>query len=135
MLSAKYFRIAAALSLGGTIFAGYLSGYKLFTSTCAFNEPCPYVLGYPACWYGFAMFSAMLAISLAGVYRKALAARLVKALGTVSFAGIIFAGYLTLNELMPWFSGQTVGYSLGLPTCAYGLAFYIAIFVLHFFAV
>ncbi len=65
-----YFKTIAYLALAGTLFAGYLSFMKLLTSTCAFNESCPYFLGYPACWYGFGMFLIMLVLSIIGLYKK-----------------------------------------------------------------
>lgn len=131
MESVKYFKITTALALGGTLFAGYLSGVKLFTDTCAFNEPCPYFMGYPACWYGFAMFATLL-ISAAGGLSKTIAElKAVRALTAVSALGIIFAGYFVVIEIIGWLSyGFGQGYGLGLPTCVYGLVFYIAIFAL-----
>jgi hypothetical protein len=48
--------ILLALASAGLLFSGYLSAVNLFSGTCAFNETCPYFLGYPACWYGFAMY-------------------------------------------------------------------------------
>ena len=47
------------LGLSGLVFAGYLSAIKLFNEKCAFNEACPYFLGYPACYYGFVMYLAI----------------------------------------------------------------------------
>ncbi len=125
-----YFKTATILSLCGTLFAGYLSGYKFLTSTCAFNEPCPYVLGYPACWYGLAMFSAMFILALTGLLKHPVSNTLIKWITAVAFAGILFAGSLTWGELLPWLSGRTAKYSLVLPTCAYGLIFYVAIFAI-----
>jgi hypothetical protein len=119
-------KIAATLAVLGTLFAGYLSGVKMFTKTCAFNEPCPYVLGYPACWYGLAMFSVMAAVTLLGLAGKMGTTASLKAVRGVSAAGILFAGWLSWGEL----SRGITGYTLGLPTCAYGLIFYILLFAL-----
>ena len=49
----------------------------------------------------------------------------------ISLIGILFSGYLTLSEI----TTQTCSLGgcqqiLGLPTCAYGLAMYLAIFVI-----
>jgi len=49
----------------------------------------------------------------------------------ISIVGILFSGYLTFTEL----TAQTcaVGgckFMLGLPTCAYGLMMYLAVFVI-----
>lgn len=130
MRTSTYFKAATVIGLCGTLFAGYLSGYKLFTSACAFNEPCPYVLGYPACWYGFAMFTTLFVVSLLGLLRRASESALTTANAIVSGCGILFAGYLTWRELLPWLAGAATKYSLVLPTCAYGLIFYIAMFAL-----
>jgi hypothetical protein len=47
----------------------------------------------------------------------------------VSGAGVLFAGYFTIPEIGPLLSGNT-NYSLGLPTCSYGLIFFTIIFIL-----
>ena len=49
----------------------------------------------------------------------------------ISLIGILFSGYLTITEM----SAQTCSLGgcqliLGLPTCAYGLAMYIIVFVI-----
>ena len=46
----NYLRITLGLASGGTAFSGYLSAVRLLTGSCAFNESCPFFLGYPACW-------------------------------------------------------------------------------------
>ncbi len=48
----------------------------------------------------------------------------------VSFLGVLFAGSFTIPEITNMLSGDGVRYALGLPTCAYGLIFYILILVL-----
>jgi hypothetical protein len=130
MRDVLYVRWVLALSFAGTLFAGYLSATKLLTDTCAFNEPCPYFIGYPSCWYGFAMFFAMLLVIIAAAARKVTIAKAVVWESWISFAGILFAGYFTVEELIGFLAGGVVRYTLILPTCAYGLIFYVAIFVL-----
>jgi len=49
----------------------------------------------------------------------------------ISLIGILFSGYLTISEM----SSQACGLGgcqliLGLPTCAYGLAMYLVVFVI-----
>lgn len=123
---------AFVLSLLGFLFSGYLSAIRLLTDTCAFNEPCPYFLGYPACWYGFAMFSVMFVVSALALARVIWARKSAGILATVSGLGIVFAGYFTVPEIIRLFSGAR-DYSLGLPTCAYGLVFYVIIFAVSLF--
>lgn len=130
MQTKKYFKWALLLSLGGVLFAGYLSGLKLISGTCAFNEPCPYFLGYPACYFGFGFFLTMAIASLFGYFRKPTLS-LIKIIFFVSLIGIIFAGYFVSQEVISVIASKRfVLYGLGLPTCVYGLIFYIIIFVL-----
>jgi hypothetical protein len=126
----KFLKTVAVLSAGGTLFAGYLSGIKLFTSTCAFNEPCPYFLGYPACWYGFAMFSTMFIAALLGYLGKIAYDKALKTDLIVSGLGVIFAGYYVVQEVLQWLAAGSKEYALLLPTCAYGLIFYVTIHLL-----
>ncbi len=126
----KYIKTTFILATGGVLFSGYLGGIKLFSSTCAFNEPCPYFLGYPACYFGFAMFFIMFTASGLAFFKKMKSGEALKVLKVFSFLGMLFAGYYTLMEIIAWVSGSGGDYALILPTCAYGLIFYISIFVL-----
>lgn len=116
------------LSIAGLLFAGYMSGVKLFSNTCAFGESCPYFLGYPACYYGFVMYLILAILSLLLVWGKMDRIKALRWLGVVSFLGILFAGYFTLLELPLLFAEGLGAYMLGLPTCALGLIFYLLIF-------
>lgn len=109
------------LTAAGVVFSGYLSAVKLFSGSCAFGESCPYFLGYPACWYGFAMYLAMFIAALAAATGNAAPPTAFKAAVWVSIAGIIFSGSFVVTELV-------------LSTCAYGLAFYVAILVVALLA-
>ncbi len=121
----KYNKIIFFISLGGLLFSGYLSAVKLLTSTCAFNETCPYFLGYPTCFYGFLMFLLIFVASLLGMLKNARKEKAILVHVIVSIIGIMFAGYFVAHEI-----NLTIGDSiLGLPTCVYGFIFYVAIFV------
>jgi len=120
------------LSLAGLLFAGYLSGVKFFTSTCAFNESCPIFLGYPACYYGFVMYLLLSILSYWLFTGQASEKSASKRIMLISFLGILFAGYFTIGELPLLFNEGFGAYALALPTCALGLIFYIAIFILSF---
>jgi len=116
------------VTLAGFLFSGYLSLIKLLSNTCALNEPCPYFLGYPSCWYGFALFSILFILALISQLRKEL--KLIYWFQLItSVLGIIFASYFTIPEIVRLFTGNST-YSLGLPTCAYGLVFYVLVFIL-----
>lgn len=130
MAPLTYRKTVFFLGLGGLLFSGYLSAVKLFTSTCALNEPCPYFLGLPACWYGFGMFLMIFSAALLSFF-KVISIRSTALSNTaVSFLGILFAVSFTIPEIGNLISENGTRYALGLPTCAYGLIFYILIFVL-----
>ncbi|MGH7249652.1 MAG: hypothetical protein ACREGC_01640 [Minisyncoccia bacterium] len=129
MKTSAYSKVMFWLSLAGVLFSGYLSAIKIFTSTCAFNEPCPYFLGYPSCWYGFGMFLVIFLTATFG-FKSPSPKSAPKIISAVSLLGILFAGYFTIPEIGKLIYGMKTGYSLGLPTCAYGLIFYIIIFIL-----
>lgn len=130
MKSFNYTKTMFFLGLAGLLFSGYLSAVKLFSSTCAFNEPCPYFLGYPACYFGFGMFLIIFSSALLGWLKNISEKVMSRIIVAVSGAGILFAGYFTIPEIQKLLSETETGYSLGLPTCAYGLVFYIIIFIL-----
>lgn len=124
--------MACGLGLAGLLFSGYLSAVKYLTNTCALSEPCPYFLGYPACWYGFGMYLIIFSVALLALLGAISVRLMARAHVVVGVAGVLFAGYFTIPEIVRLVSGSGVRYALGLPTCAYGLIFYILI---TFFAV
>ncbi len=115
------------LGLCGLAFAGYLSGIKFFTDTCALGESCPYFMGYPACYYGFFMYLTITLFAGLHVFHLYDGKKANTAVLTVAVAGILFAGYFTALELPLLFSEGLRAYVLGLPTCALGLIFYTII--------
>ncbi len=118
------------LSFGGLLFAGYLSGLKFFNDTCAFNESCPYFLGYPACYYGFAMYLALTVYSYLLLTKRIEIRKGAEMTLLVSSLGIVFAGYFSFLELPTLIEKGINAYVLGLPTCALGLTFYLLIFTI-----
>lgn len=127
----RYYELTTYLTLAGVLFSGYLSGVKFFKSTCAFNEPCPYFLGLPACYFGFAMFLTMFIVSLISHIKGNKDVMAAKATTLVSLLGTLFAGYFVTREVLEVVQkGTFTLYGLGLPTCAYGLIFYIIILAL-----
>ncbi len=129
MKNLNYSKTVLIIGIAGVLFSGYLSGVKFFTSTCALSEPCPYFLGYPACYFGFLMFAVLFVSALLAHYQKVSILVLAKVQSFVSALGILFAGYFVIPEIGKLLAG-TRNYSLGLPTCAYGLIFYIIVFFL-----
>ena len=126
----SYYKISALLTASGVLFAGYLSAVKLFSRTCPFNESCQYFLGYPACWFGLAMFLSMFVISLIGLFSANPRKIFPQSILAIAGAGIIFAGRFVISEIIFWQAGGHQEYQLIFPTCAYGLIFYILIFFL-----
>jgi uncharacterized membrane protein len=124
----KALKIVSALAVLGTLFAGYLAFFKAITGTCALGESCPYVLGLPACVYGFVMFLSMAAVAVFAVTKGVAESWPERVIRVVAVAGALFAGWLSLGDVGPWLqSGGS--YALYLPSCVYGLVFYIAILV------
>lgn len=114
-----------AVSLFGTLFSGFLSGTKLFSNTCAFGESCPLFMGKPACYFGFVLFLALFALANVLVFRKSGQAKVSLALVAVSALGVLFSGKFVASEIIQWSHAGFEPSALGLPTCAYGLIFYV----------
>ena len=132
MVTRTYLTVAFGLSLGGALFAGYLSLVKFVTQRCAFSEPCPTFLGYPACWFGFALFSTLFVVATFARFGELPPQIAIRLLQGVSLLGILFAGYYTFLEVAAWLATGIARSALVLPTCAYGLIFYLLIFGLSF---
>lgn len=128
MKESIFVKIIFILTLGGTLFSGYLSATKLFTQTCAFNESCPIFLGYPACYFGFGLFLLLFLFSISSFIKKYKISRIKTVLKIISFVGIIFSGYFTVSEILAGFKTTF----FGLSTCAYGFIFFILIFIITF---
>lgn len=120
----KLLSVFIVMGLG---FSGYLSGIKFFTETCAFGEQCPYFLGLPACYFGFFMYFAMFVLLLVHFAGKLKESMLYRSVLWIAVLGILFAGYFTFKEVGTIFTKGLGAFMLGLPTCAWGLLFYIAI--------
>jgi hypothetical protein len=120
-----YFRFATLLGAAGVVFSGYLSLTRMTRGVCAFDESCPFFLGYPACYTGFALFATAFLVSIVALVGKVDSAWPMVANVAVSAAGILFAGRMTITEL-----AEHRAYRLGLPTCAYGFVFFVALLVL-----
>lgn len=131
MTARRYQVLALLLSASGAAFAGTLSWVRASSGVCAFSEPCPFFLGQPACYTGFALFAVLFAASaFALVARVRSAAAVVFNLG-VSTAGVLFAGTLTAREVAE--RGFAL-YGMGLPTCFYGSVFFAGLAVCSGFA-
>jgi hypothetical protein len=127
-------KILLVLSFAGLIFSGYMSSVKFFSQSCAFGETCPYFLGLPACYYGFGMYVIITILVLWLALTRYNGNRLLNYIISISAIGVIFAGSFTIDELPLLFENGVSAYLLGLPTCTWGLLFYIAILVVAIIA-
>ncbi len=129
MTKTTYSYILYGLSLAGTLFSGYLSGVKFFTKTCAFGETCPQFFGYPACYFGFIIFVSLFILSTLLVFRKDGKIAIANSILALSLLGVVFAGTFVVQELIRFAVEGFKLATLGLPTCVYGLIFYMLVLV------
>jgi uncharacterized membrane protein len=124
----KNIKIIFIFSLIGTLFSGYLTFSKLFTGSCPLTEGCPYFLGYPACYYGFILFTLLLILSILLFKKENI--NLMKKIYYISLIGILFSLYSSIKELLyPNCLNGICNYSFLIPTCIYGLIMYVLIFI------
>jgi len=110
------------LTLGGTLFAGYLAGDKFFNDHCTIGTSCASFLGYPTCYYGFGLFAILFMMSL--LYTFTQREKYTGYLSVVSAIGILFSAYFTLVEVAPLIRTGTMHFA-DIPSCAYGLIGFI----------
>jgi uncharacterized membrane protein len=118
-------KYVSIISFIGVLFSGYLSFGTVISGVCPLNGECPFFLGYPACYFGLAMFLMILIASLMSFLPKQNKDNLIKAILAISFMGILFSGYFSLIEIL-----NPRNYSLILPTCVYALIMYILVFII-----
>ena len=116
-------------SILGTLFAGYLTFTKLILGVCPLKEPCPFILGEPACVYGLVLYVILLVTSSILLCKKERDRIREYAIFWVSIAGILFALYSTYLEIFTIRCPGGCSYSLLLPTCIYGLTMFLLIFI------
>lgn len=116
--------------VAGLLFSFYLAGTKFLSDTCAFNAPCPYFLGYPACYTGFLIYLALLITFV--LYRKSteIPSFYIRNLQLLGFVGVLFSGKFTLAELPIWFNEGFVAFVGSLPLCSIGFVFFVIITIL-----
>lgn len=121
----KYPKVVFVLGICGLLFSGYLTATKLFSGSCAFNETCPFLFGYPACLYGFIMFLAITTTAALSAFWKLSFSLAAKIITGISVFGVMFALYFLVPEIAVGFGH----YTLILPSCAYGAVFFLIIAV------
>lgn len=118
-------------SLIGFLFSGTLTFQKLIIGKCSLTEGCYYFLGYPTCYYGFGFFTILFIISIMLLRKKSDKKSLMKWALYVSLAAVIFSLIFSFLEVFyPTCPLGKCTYSLGIPTCIYGLIMYFIIFFL-----
>lgn len=115
-----------ALALAGMAFSGYLSAVKLFSAACALTVPCPLFLGYPACYFGFAMFALLAILAFFWSVGKQLRSWIIG----VSTVGTLFALYFSVLEWQPLVALTSNFLLLAVPSCVVGLLVYASILVI-----
>jgi ribose/xylose/arabinose/galactoside ABC-type transport system permease subunit len=63
------------------------------------------------------------------VFKKTAQEKTLMTLIVVSILGILFSGRFVISEFVQWFKTGFEWSALGLPTCAYGLIFYMLVLV------
>jgi uncharacterized membrane protein len=121
MTNKRYARAALVVSAAGTAFSGYLSAKRMTSGICAFDESCPFFLGHPACYYGFALFAALLFVAVVANVTRTQRAWPAAVSSVLAIAGVAFASTMTTLELQ-----RGVRHPLLLPTCAWGAVFFAA---------
>jgi uncharacterized membrane protein len=116
-------------SIIGVLFAGFLTVTKLLLGVCPLKEPCPILLGYPVCIYGLIFFTTILISTILLMLRKH-EKKALKILTFVSVFAVAFSLYYSYTDLFVTCAGRTCEYSLGLPSCVYGLLMYTIIMIL-----
>jgi hypothetical protein len=135
MKSKTAYLVAFILAIAGVLFAGFLSISTILFGVCPLKEACPNFFGQPACIYGFVLFTALLVLSAIMYFKKEKKSTGKKknCLWTSTFAvsilGILFAAVSIYKELSFPCPAGGCSYSLLLPTCIYGFAFFVGIFV------
>jgi hypothetical protein len=77
------------------------------------------------------MFAALLILSALGLARRMGERSAAKGIVAVASLGTLFAGRYAVQEISGWFATGTVTlYGFGLPTCVYGLIFFLALLIL-----
>jgi len=116
-------------SLIGFLFSGYMTFSDVILGYCPMKEGCPLIFGYPACIYGFVIFTALLITSIMLLKKDEKKSKKIKQLiFWISLAGVLFALYSSILEI---FFTKCIGkceYTLILPTCIYGFIMYLVVF-------
>lgn len=121
-------KFITGFSIAGLLFSGYLSVVKLFSGICAVNEGCPYFLGLPTCYYGFAIYVALTVLAITAIRQRITFHKALTFVTTVAFLGVLFAGYFSIREFPVFMQKGFASYAFGAPTCLFGLVFYMLIF-------
>ena len=121
-------RLLLALATAGTVFSGTMSAFRFVEDHCPLDEPCPFFLGYPACYYGFAMFLGIFGSALA--YVNASSREPVRRHLILATLGTLFSLNFALEEVA---SGHIFNSHLGLNTCIWGFIFFSALFCVAYF--
>jgi hypothetical protein len=125
MTASQATKAALGLSIAGTLFAGFLTFSSMVLKRCAFGEPCPRL-------FGFAFFLTLALLTAASVFKLMERKTADELIVIVAAGGTIFALRFALPEVAQIFGGRH--FAMGLPTCAWGGIFFIAVLTLSIIA-
>jgi hypothetical protein len=132
MTASQATKAALGLSIAGTLFAGFLTFSSMVLKRCAFGEPCPRLFNLPTCLFGFAFFLTLALLTAASVFKLMERKTADELIVIVAAGGTIFALRFALPEVAQIFGGRH--FAMGLPTCAWGGIFFIAVLTLSIIA-
>jgi len=125
-------KTALIFSIIGVLFSGYLTISKIVLGVCPLKESCPFLFNYPVCLYGLILFTTLLLAIITLTYIDANDKLANKILKYTAIVGILFSGYYVYQEVFVLTCPGGCVYSLGIPTCIYGLIMYLVIAVCAF---
>lgn len=110
--------IISIVAIIGVLFSGFLTFYNAI-GACPLIEGCSELFGLPSCVYGLIIFGAILLFSIIKT-------------DLIRITSIVGVGFSAAMSIIDLFIAPSPYYSLGLPSCIYGLAMYVVILVLTF---
>jgi hypothetical protein len=125
----KYFnKIILIFSIIGILFSGTLSYFSMVLGKCLLKDPCPVFFGLPSCFYGFILFLTLIILSVLAMLKEKKRDNLMDGIYYLSIIAVLYAIFSASYEVFYLCADGSCKYSLGLPTCIYGLIMYLVIF-------
>jgi hypothetical protein len=120
--------IILIFSIIGLLFSGTLSYFSMILGKCLLKDPCPVFFKLPSCFYGFILFLTLIILSVLALIKEKKRDNLMKWIFYISIIAVLYAIFSAGYEIFYLCADGSCRYSLGLPTCVYGLIMYLVIF-------